>query len=318
LLDSEVPDEPFMEELLHDYFPPALRAKYASDIAGHRLRREIIATTLTNGIVNRCGPPTALRLAEEAAQPIKEAAHAFMTIRAVFSLAEVWRRLDALDGEIAGATQLDAYVCIQQVLNRNLAWFLRRTGPRTSLTDTIALYKAGYETVRDVFPEVATARTLQRCQNLERELVESAMPADVASDIARLIVLEDAPAIVDIARVSHRPIDEAARAFLAIGDRFGIDDLLARTAQIKVADDYDRLAIAAAEGTLADARHSMTLAALATGARDASGLEDWAARQPDRILAAEQDLRAIIAARELTVSRLTVAATRLADIVRTQ
>ena len=42
-------------------------------IAEHRLRREIIATTLTNGIVNRCGPATALRLAEEAAQPISEA-----------------------------------------------------------------------------------------------------------------------------------------------------------------------------------------------------------------------------------------------------
>jgi glutamate dehydrogenase len=50
LLASQVPDEAFMEELLFDYFAPALRVDFAADISGHRLRREIIATTLTNGI----------------------------------------------------------------------------------------------------------------------------------------------------------------------------------------------------------------------------------------------------------------------------
>jgi NAD-specific glutamate dehydrogenase len=89
-------------------------------------------------------------------------------------------------------------------------------------------------------------------------------------------------------------------------------------AQIKVADDYDRLAIAGAEGALADARHSMTLAVLEASANGRSGMEAWAARQPDRVQSAEQALAAIMAAPELTVSRLTVAATRLADIARTQ
>ena len=84
----------------------------------------------------------------------------------------------------------------------------------------------------------------------------------LASDVRALDVLADTPAIVDIARVAGRSIPEAAHAFLAVGDRFGIDDLIGRMAHIKVADDYDRLAIAGAEGTLADARHSMTLAVL--------------------------------------------------------
>jgi glutamate dehydrogenase len=318
LLASAVPDEPFMEELLHDYFPPAMRERFASDIAAHRLRREIIATTLTNGIINRCGPATPLRLAEEAACPITETAHAFMAVRAVFSLADVWRRLDALDGKVAGAAQLDLYGRVQQVLNRNVAWFLRRMAPGASLTDTIALYKSGFESLRSAFADIATPRTLERCKSLEADFVAHAVPADVAADIAHLIVLKDAPAIVDIGHASGRPIAEAARAFLAIGDRFSMEDLLLRTAQIRVADDYDRLAIAGAEGALADARRNMTLAALATAGGGQTGLEAWAARQPDRILAAEQDLRDIMAAPELTVSRLTVAATRLADIARTQ
>ena len=73
-----------------------------------------------------------------------------------------------------------------------------------------------------------------------------------------------------------------------------------------------------AEGALADARRSMTLAALAAAGSVGTNAEAWVARQRDRILAAEQDLGAIMAAPELTVSRLTVAAARLADIARTQ
>ena len=45
LLASDLPDDRYMEALLVDYFPTALRKTYKKQIAGHRLRREIIART---------------------------------------------------------------------------------------------------------------------------------------------------------------------------------------------------------------------------------------------------------------------------------
>ena len=221
LLASKVPDEPFMEELLYDYFPPVLRAPYARDIGEHRLRREIIATTLTNGIVNRCGPATALRLAEEAVRPISEVAHAFMATRAVFSLADAWRRIDGLDGKVSGAVQLDLYGRIQQILNRNVAWFLRHDISTGSLTDAIGKHKTGFESLKRRFAEAATADATRRRETLEAEFAANSIPDDIARDVAYLVVLRDAPAIVDIARISGRSVIDAASVFLAIGDRFG-------------------------------------------------------------------------------------------------
>jgi glutamate dehydrogenase len=318
LLASRVPDEAFMEELLIDYFPPALRSGFASDISAHRLRREIIATTLTNGIVNRCGPPTALRLAEEAARPISGVAHAFMAARAVFVLADLWRRLDALDGKVAGPAQLDLYLSVQYVLNRNVAWFLRHAIAGTNLSDMISRNRAGFQLLKAELTTLATPGARRRLDQLTTDFAGPGVPKALAADIAYLTVLADTPAIVDIARVSGRSIPEAAQAFLAIGDRFGIDVLMGRMAHIKVADDYDRLAIAGAEGTFADARHSMALSVLGASGNGQPGLEAWTARQPERVQSAEQAIAAIMAAPELTVSRLTVAATRLADIARTQ
>ena len=53
ILASDLPDDASLEHWLIDYFPSALRDKYGDEIRGHRLRREIIATAITNDMFNR-------------------------------------------------------------------------------------------------------------------------------------------------------------------------------------------------------------------------------------------------------------------------
>ena len=60
LLASDVPEDPFLGRELEQYFPEALRSRYADQIREHPLRREIIATRVTNSVVDRAG--TTLRL----------------------------------------------------------------------------------------------------------------------------------------------------------------------------------------------------------------------------------------------------------------
>ena len=48
LLASDLPDLPELAADLRDYFPPALRERFAAQIAAHPLRREITATVVTN------------------------------------------------------------------------------------------------------------------------------------------------------------------------------------------------------------------------------------------------------------------------------
>ena len=62
---SDVPDDPYFEGELTGYFPVAMRERFAPDIAAHRLRREIIATQLSNAVINQAGPTVAARLAGE-------------------------------------------------------------------------------------------------------------------------------------------------------------------------------------------------------------------------------------------------------------
>src|SRR5690606_26109314 len=55
LLDSDVPEDPYLSKELLRYFPEPLRERFAEHAQRHRLKREIIATAVTNSIVNRMG-----------------------------------------------------------------------------------------------------------------------------------------------------------------------------------------------------------------------------------------------------------------------
>src|SRR5208337_254463 len=52
LIGSAVPDDPYLGRALISYFPPLMRERFAGEIHAHPLRREIIATSLANDIIN--------------------------------------------------------------------------------------------------------------------------------------------------------------------------------------------------------------------------------------------------------------------------
>ena len=70
VLASDLPDDPATRELLVGYFPPALAERFGDVLDRHRLRRELIASELTNEMVDHLGPVFASRLAAETGRPL--------------------------------------------------------------------------------------------------------------------------------------------------------------------------------------------------------------------------------------------------------
>src|SRR5690606_40405216 len=99
IVASAAPDDAFFERMLVDYFPTPL-AQFEEDMKGHRLRRDIIATVLSNEIVNMAGStfPDLLRAAAEF--DTAAMVTAFETARRVFRLDEAWKAFEALDLKI--------------------------------------------------------------------------------------------------------------------------------------------------------------------------------------------------------------------------
>ena len=316
LLASKVPDDAAMQNLLIDYFPPALQTKFPADIAQHRLRREIIATTLTNGLVNRLGAPGPLLLSDETAKPIAEVAYAFMAAREVFGLADLWRRIDALDGVVKGQIQLELYERVRDLVAHAAAWFLRDGAAVRDLAGAIAAHRSGLAEFKAALGDVVPAAARARHAALQARLGGENVPPDVATAVADLQRIADAPVIVETARQAGASVASTARAFLAAGEVFRLDEIAERARGIRSSDDYDRLAIAGASNALMEARRAITVAALSLDSRGDDALAVWLACRPAAAERTIRDLADIAGAGELSVARLTVAASRLADLAK--
>ncbi|MBO0765329.1 MAG: NAD-glutamate dehydrogenase, partial [Hyphomicrobiaceae bacterium] len=240
ILESPVPDEPQMDGWLTGYFPALLRERFAKAIRGHSLRREIIALGLTNAVVNRGGPAMAVRIATETGRSTADVAHAFMAAREVFELSRLWQRIDELDGKVDGETQLALYAATQELVNAETLWFLRDGAPGRDLAGTIARHKAGVAALTGALETVLPATRRSALAQAAAGLGRVGVPSDLATDVARLGILAQAPAVTEIARAAGQPVPEAARVYFDIGARLLIDELTRRGASVATADPYER------------------------------------------------------------------------------
>jgi len=315
LLESNVPDDPYLGRELGRYFPKAIADRFPEALAQHRLRREIIVTQLTNSMINRGGPSLVVRIADQTGALPALIAAAFAAVRESYDMVALNTAIDGLDNHVAGKLQLDLYAAVQDLLLDRIVWFLRNVDLAQGLAAIIEHYRAGIMAVdaaldRALTGEVATARTAR-----EAELKAAGVPDALARKIASLPALTAAPDIVVVADRTGQNIAEVAATYFAAETFFRLDRIARAARAIKVSDYFDRLALDRALDSIGDAERRIAAAMSGNGAYGARAVESWVAERKvvvGRIRASVHE----IASSGLTLSKLSVAASLLGDLVR--
>src|SRR5439155_24083144 len=107
LLETSVPDDPYLSRELGRYFPKAIAEKFPDALEHHRLRREIIATQLANSMINRGGPTLLVRIADQTGASAASIASAFAAVRDSYGMTALNTAIDGLDNKIPGKLQLE-------------------------------------------------------------------------------------------------------------------------------------------------------------------------------------------------------------------
>jgi glutamate dehydrogenase len=316
LIKSPVLDDPYLKALLLEYFPKAMRERYETDLRRHRLAREIIATGLTNTVINRGGPTFVTRLADETGFAAPSIVYAYMAVEAVHGLEGLWDRIDGLDGVINGELQLALYQKVQDLIVRETLWFLRHADASKSLADIVATYKPGVATIRNSLSELLAPGTRSQLEAGIGRLAAGGVPAELARDVAALDFIADATDITSVANRSGRTVGEVARIYWQAGEHFRIGELRAQAEALKVTDHFDRLAINATLAALWSAQSTITLEAITATNGAEPSFEAWRKAQGKRLDRAKRSLEEILGVDTLTVSRLAVAAAHVRDLVQ--
>src|SRR5688572_15954304 len=217
LLNSDVPEDAFLSKELVRYFPQPLQAKYSKAMEQHRLKREIIATVVTNSMVNRMGATFTLRMQEDSGRTASEVAKAFTITREALDAREMWSQIDALDGKVAEATQIDALQVIWTLQRAFTRWLLSRPGSIPDIATAVGRYHDG---MRDIRAGERILPDPQRpaYESSIREWVAKGVPAALAEQLAALPYLESTPDIIEQARERKlKPVD-VAKVHFRLGD----------------------------------------------------------------------------------------------------
>jgi glutamate dehydrogenase len=315
LLDSPVPDDPYLGRELGRYFPKALAERFPDALEHHRLRREIIATQLANSMINRGGPTLVVRIADQTGASPAAIAAAFAAVRDSYDMPALNDEINALDGRVAGEVQLGLYEAVQDLLLDRLVWFLRNADLSGGLAAVVAHYRDGIAALSQALdealpPEAAAARQARRTA-----LAAAGVPDALAGRIADLPELAAAPDVIGIVDRTGRPAAAVAATYFAAQAFFRLDNVVRAARTVAVSDYFDRLALDRALDAIGDAERRLTAAMVATGESGAAAVEAWSAPRRadvDRIRAAIHQ----IASTGFTLSKLSVAASLLGDLAK--
>src|SRR5690606_24743658 len=104
---------------------------------------EIIATQLTNSMINRGGATLIVRIADQTGAAPAQIAAAFAAVRNSYDLIGLNGEIDTLDNKVPGDMQLSLYAAVQDLLLDRLVWFLRNVDLKEGLEAIVAHYRDG-------------------------------------------------------------------------------------------------------------------------------------------------------------------------------
>ncbi len=226
VLHSTLPDDPALASLLTEYVPTELRERFPAAVAAHPLRREIIATALTNRAVNVAGVTGLFRLAEETGAPLVSVIRAHTVARAVFDVDRLWDAARALDNRVPAAVQGQLRTEATRLAERAARWLLRvpelAAEPAASVAAVTDRFAGPVAVVSRELPDWLLGTDAGAYAERAASLRSAGVLPELAADAAVAALL---PAALDLAVVAEdtgAPIALAGRVWQCLAERLDL------------------------------------------------------------------------------------------------
>ncbi|MGB0134800.1 MAG: NAD-glutamate dehydrogenase, partial [Dokdonella sp.] len=234
LLDSDVPEDPYLSKELRRYFPEPLRERFAEHMERHRLKREIIATAVTNSMVNRMGATFMLRMQEDTGQTPAAVAKAFNIAREVLEARGLWASIEELDGKVNGNAQIDANLAIWKLLRKMTRWLLNHPGEVQDIAAAVDRYWPVMNELKSRIDSVVSAADRAVFDATRERWVEQGFPVDLADQLAHLPALNSAMDIALVALQNQQSVAEVAAVYFAVGEALNLKWLMEKVEELPV------------------------------------------------------------------------------------
>lgn len=209
---------------------------------GHRLRREITATHLTNRIVDHVGPGFAFRVREEVGADIAGLTRAYVAVSEIFGIDALWGEIEALDNHVPAATQMELMLLVTDLLRRAVIWLLRHQQQDNGIQAQVDYYQGGVQQLAARMPKPLTSTDRLALNRRVKMMTNAGVPRELAQRVGILSPLAAALDIVKVAKQSETDILLVASLYFALGKELQFHWLREQIGSLRIQTHWHDLA----------------------------------------------------------------------------
>ncbi len=270
LLKGTLVDDPAARGYLARYFPKkALAAAGASGLDAHRLGSEIVASQLTNDLVDLMGAGFVHRMMRDSGSSADEVARAWLAASRLSGHRQLVEDLRAREREAGTAAVYRWYLGLSGVLDRTTRWVLS-SAEREEIDSLVGKNFGTLRELQRIFPDVVSGEDRTTFERLASEIREAGSGAEIASALASLRFLDQLMDILRVARDTGTAPVYAARAYYAVSELLEIPWLRQAIDACARDERWEQRAARALNDDLTRAHHGIAnFSAAAAGGRNA-------------------------------------------------
>ncbi|HSO52243.1 MAG TPA: NAD-glutamate dehydrogenase [Actinomycetes bacterium] len=313
LVTSDVPEDEYLADDLERYMPPKLREKFRKQLRRHPLRRDIIATYVTNSMVNRAGSTFANRLRDETGARPPDVARAYTVAREVFNIRRLWKDLATLDTVVPADVQLELQAEGRKMIERSALWFLRNRRQPMDIAATVSHFAPGVASLAQELPKLLAPADSESLEQLAERVTAAGVPPELATRVASLDALFSGLNVIEVATACGETVETVAAVYFALGYKLDLHWLRDQIAKLPGETHWQTLAQGALRDDLYSEQRELTTEVLKPGTEDAEDqdaetlIDAWLEENASAVERANAILSDLKEAETLDIAMLSVA-----------
>ncbi len=217
ILASDIPEDPFLSAYVDTAFPKVLTKKYHKEIHAHSLRREIIATQISNVVINDMGLTFPHMITAETGATTSTIIRAYFIAKEVFGMHDFLQKIESLDYKVSSEVQMNMVMAAVRLLKRSTRWFIRNHRDLSDMPKIIKQYSAGVVKMYDSVSSLVQGVGKEHIEHDAEAFIEAGVPEKMAHSTSGMSAMF---AVLDIVAASNQHKlnpEHVAQVYFTIG-----------------------------------------------------------------------------------------------------
>ena len=278
ILASDVAEDPYLANMVEKPFPKPLRKKFRKQMDHHSLRREIIATQISNDMINEMGFTFIYRLYDETGAPVSAIVRAYEVTKNIFDIDNLWLQIEALDNKISVEAQVAMMMQIIRMIRRTTRWFLKNCRYHLDIATAVEKYSAGIKILKSNVSKYLIGSDKVGYDEIIEKHTSVNVPLNLAKELACTRALLSGLDIVEAALKEGFSVDDVAKVYFALGEKLDLSWIRAQIIISKVENHWEALTREALRDDLDWQQRLLTIAVLKHNCQTKDvdkRIEDW-------------------------------------------